>query len=105
MSKNEKEVNVFCAAMLSGLSISAAHATNAEQVKSSFVYSSYAQTKYPLVFNHGMAGFNRVGTDTLGLDYWYQILPDLARNGGNVWATRVSPLTQQKCVVNNLPSK
>ena len=38
-----------------------------------------------------MAGFNRVGTDTLGLDYWYQILPDLARNGGNVWATRVSP--------------
>ncbi|KCY38352.1 triacylglycerol lipase domain protein, partial [Acinetobacter baumannii 1288284] len=43
--------------MLSGLSISAAHATNAEQVKNSFVYSSYAQTKYPLVFNHGMAGF------------------------------------------------
>jgi len=38
-----------------------------------------------------MAGFNRIGTDTLGLDYWYQILPDLARNGGNVWATRVSP--------------
>ncbi|MEX7542196.1 esterase/lipase family protein, partial [Acinetobacter baumannii] len=77
--------------MLSGLSVSATHATNAEQVKSSFVYSTYAQTKYPLVFNHGMAGFNRVGTDTLGLDYWYQILPDLARNGGNVWATRVSP--------------
>jgi len=81
----------FCAAILSGLSISATHATNAEQVKSSFVYSNYAQTKYPLVFNHGMAGFSRVGTDTLGLDYWYQILPDLARNGGNVWATRVSP--------------
>lgn len=81
----------FCAAILSGLSVSATHATNAEQVKSSFVYSTYAQTKYPLVFNHGMAGFNRVGTDTLGLDYWYQILPDLARNGGNVWATRVSP--------------
>ena len=35
--------------MLSGLSVSAAHATNAEQVKNSFVYSSYAQTKYPLV--------------------------------------------------------
>ncbi|TPT36239.1 triacylglycerol lipase, partial [Acinetobacter baumannii] len=49
--------------MLSGLSVSATHATNAEQVKSSFVYSTYAQTKYPLVFNHGMAGFNRVGTD------------------------------------------
>ena len=39
----------FCAAILSGLSVSATHATNAEQVKSSFVYSTYAQTKYPLV--------------------------------------------------------
>lgn len=56
----------FCAAILSGLSVSATHATNAEQVKSSFVYSTYAQTKYPLVFNHGMAGFNRVGTDVSG---------------------------------------
>ncbi len=25
------------------------------------------------------------------MDYWYQITPDLARNGANVWATRVSP--------------
>ena len=32
-----------------------------------------------------------VGSDPLGVDYWYQILPDLARNGANVWATRLSP--------------
>lgn len=38
-----------------------------------------------------MSGFIRIGTDQLGLDYWYQILPDLARNGSDVWATRVSP--------------
>lgn len=36
-----------------------------------------------------MSGFIRVGTDPIGLDYWYQILPNLARNGANVWATRV----------------
>src|SRR5690606_27557648 len=50
-----------------------------------------ARPHYPIVFAHGMAGFIRVGTDQFGLDYWYQLLPDLARNGGNVWATRVSP--------------
>lgn len=53
--------------------------------------STYAKTRYPIVFSHGMTGFIRIGTDTLGVDYWYQILPDLARNGGNIWATRVSP--------------
>ena len=87
----KRNLILTCAVMLSGLSIAVAHATNAEQTTSSFIYSSYAQTKYPMVFTHGMAGFSRVGTDTLGVDYWYQILPDLARNGGNVWATRVSP--------------
>ena len=39
-----------------------------------------------------MAGFITVGADPLGVDYWYQILPDLARNGASAWATRVSPL-------------
>lgn len=75
---------------------SQAQASNTEQYKSSFVISSYAKTKYPLVFAHGMAGFNRVGTDLLGLDYWYQIVPDLARNGANVWTTRVSPLNSSE---------
>lgn len=61
------------------------------QAKASYVTSNYAKTKYPLVFVHGMSGFSRLGSDQIGLDYWYQILPDLARNGSNAWATRVSP--------------
>ncbi len=63
----------------------------ASQIKSNYVASNYAKTKYPLVFAHGMGGWIRAGTDELGVDYWYQILPDLARNGANPWATRVSP--------------
>ncbi len=63
----------------------------ASQIKSNYVASNYAKTKYPLVFAHGMGGWIRAGTDELGVDYWYQILPDLARNGANAWATRVSP--------------
>lgn len=43
-----------------------------------------------------MGGWIRVGTDELGVDYWYQILPDLARNGANAWATRVSPFNSSE---------
>ena len=82
---------LFIAGLIAASTISTSHASNAEQVKSNFVISSYAKTKYPIVFAHGMAGFIRIGTDQFGLDYWYQILPDLARNGANAWATRVSP--------------
>lgn len=82
--------------LLLGLSCSMAHAANTSQIKSNFVISSYAKTNYPLVFAHGMGGWIRAGTDELGVDYWYQILPDLARNGGNVWATRVSPFNSSE---------
>lgn len=54
--------------------------------------SDYAKTKYPIVFMHGMFGFTRLGFDTFGVDYFYQVLPDLARNGANVFAAQVSPL-------------
>ena len=67
-----------------------AQASLATQVKASS-NSTYAKTKYPIVFVHGIAGFSRVGNDQLGVDYWYQILPNLARNGANTWAARVSP--------------
>lgn len=66
-------------------------ASQTSQIQAKFAISQYAKTKYPLVFAHGMGGWIRAGTDELGVDYWYQILPDLARNGANVWATRVSP--------------
>ncbi|WP_180093055.1 MULTISPECIES: triacylglycerol lipase [unclassified Acinetobacter] len=54
--------------------------------------ANYAKTKYPIVFTHGMFGFTRIGFDSFGMDYFYQILPDLARNGANTFAAQVSPL-------------
>lgn len=61
------------------------------KVKADYISSDYAKTKYPIVLVHGMSGFSRLGTDGLGIDYWYQIVPDLARNGGNIWTSSVSP--------------
>ncbi len=78
------------------IGISTSYASNATQVKSSFVISNYAKTKYPIVFVHGVAGFSRVGSDPMGVDYWHQILPNLARNGANVWATRLSPFNSNE---------
>ena len=81
--------------LLAGTCLSTQASTQASQVTAK-ASSQYAKTQYPIVFAHGMAGFIRVGTDQFGLDYWYQILPDLARNGGNVWATRVSPFNSSE---------
>lgn len=53
--------------------------------------SDYAKTKYPILMVHGWLGWSRIGTDTIGLDYWYQILPDMARNGSTVFAAQLSP--------------
>ena len=81
--------------LLAGTCLSTQASTQASQVTAK-ASSQYAKTQYPIVFAHGMAGFIRIGTDQFGLDYWYQILPDLARNGGNVWATRVSPFNSSE---------
>lgn len=54
--------------------------------------ATYTKTKYPIVFNHGMFGFTRLGTAEFGLDYFYRVLPDLASNGATVYASQVSPL-------------
>lgn len=87
---------VLTASLLMAATCFTAHAsTQASQVTAK-VSSQYAKTKYPIVFSHGMAGFIQIGTDQFGLDYWYQILPDLARNGANVWATRVSPFNSSE---------
>ena len=85
----------FIASLMSLSAFSQVQAGNAIQVKTN-ASSSYAKTKYPVVFSHGMAGFITVGTNDFGLDYFYQILPDLARNGANVWATRVSPFNSSE---------
>ncbi|KHF78787.1 Lipase precursor [Acinetobacter sp. neg1] len=67
-------------------------ASGLQHVTSKYVISNYAETKYPIVFNHGMFGFTHLGPSAFGMDYFYQILPDLARNGATVYATQVSPL-------------
>lgn len=86
---------LFIAGLISLSIIGQVQAGNATQVNSK-VSSSYAKTQYPVVFSHGMSGFITVGTEDFGLDYFYQILPDLARNGANVWATRVSPFNSSE---------
>ncbi len=67
-------------------------ASGLQSVTSNYVKSDYAKTKYPIVFNHGMFGFTQLGPSAFGMDYFYQVLPDLARNGATVYATQVSPL-------------
>jgi len=53
---------------------------------SATVTSNYAQTKYPVVLAHGMAGFSNI----VGFDYWYGISPNLIANGGKVFETQVA---------------
>jgi triacylglycerol lipase len=50
------------------------------------VKANYAQTKYPIVFAHGMAGFSQIGP----IDYWYGIPVDLTANGAKVFVTQVA---------------
>lgn len=71
-------------------------ASNLQLAESRFVVSNYAKTQYPIVFAHGMVGFNHIGFNALGMDYWYQILPDLARNGSTAFATRISPFNSSE---------
>ncbi|QSQ97190.1 triacylglycerol lipase [Acinetobacter indicus] len=88
---------LITAACIAAMTMTTAQA-NSTQAKQYTAKAStqYAKTKYPIVFGHGMAGFIQIGSDPFGLDYWYQILPDLARNGANVWATRVSPFNSSE---------
>lgn len=74
------------------IGISSAQAAAGLQHVAANSSATYAKTKYPIVFTHGMFGFTRIGFDSFGMDYFYQILPDLARNGANTFAAQVSPL-------------
>lgn len=51
-----------------------------------FAASNYAQTKYPIVFAHGMTGFGNIGP----IEYWYRIPGDLRKNGATVYVTTES---------------
>lgn len=54
--------------------------------------STYARTQYPIVLAHGLFGFGSL----VGVEYFYGIAPDLARNGANVWTTRVSTMNSSE---------
>lgn len=82
---------LLCIGLLCTASLSSHAAITPKKVESPFVTSDYAKTKYPIVFAHGLLGFITLAPNTFALDYWYQILPDLARNGANTWATSMSP--------------
>jgi triacylglycerol lipase len=56
---------------------------------SATVTSNYAQTKYPLVMAHGLAGFTAIGGLSIG-QYFYGINSDLTANGARVFATQVA---------------
>lgn len=86
MKKSLFGIGVLCA-----MSWSSHAAITPQKIESPFVTSDYAKTKYPIVFAHGLMGFITLAPNTFALDYWYQILPDLARNGANTWATSMSP--------------
>ena len=86
-----KTAAVLSAAAFSfGLSSVTQAAPNVQSVTAKAT-SDYAKTKYPILMVHGWLGWSRIGTDTVGLDYWYQILPDMARNGSTVFAAQLSP--------------
>lgn len=94
MMKNKKTTLILSSvlALSASIGMSQTQAKDGLQQVTTTAKSDYAKTQYPIVFTHGMFGFTRLGFDAFGLDYFYQILPDLARNGATVFATQVSPL-------------
>lgn len=89
MLKNKSLVAIATLALGLTLTSTGHSAVNTSNVKAT---STYAKTKYPILFVHGFFGFDRLGGDTFGMDYFYQVLPDLARNGASVYAAQVSPV-------------
>ena len=88
---------LMASTLLTHQTISAAEPISVKPVTSnSWFKTDYAKTKYPIVFAHGLTGFIRLGTESFGLDYFHQILPDLAKNGASPWPTRVSPFNSNE---------
>ena len=54
--------------------------------------AGYTQTKYPIVLNHGIMGFD----DILGIDYFYRIPTNLSKDGARVYVTSVSSVNSSE---------
>ncbi|RJS93380.1 triacylglycerol lipase [Salinisphaera sp. Q1T1-3] len=48
--------------------------------------SGYTATQYPIVLVHGLFGFDSAA----GIDYWFDIVENLQKDGANVYVTSVS---------------
>ena len=94
-SKLKTTIFASCCVVTVGLSSSLQAAPKVLQINQKVpATSDYAKTNYPILMVHGWLGWSKIGTNTIGMDYWYQILPDLARNGANVFAAQLSPAHQ-----------
>lgn len=90
MNKTKKIALAGLTALSFGLVSETHSSAGILQIKET-VKSDYAKTQYPIVMTHGWLGWSRIGNDSFNIDYWYQILPDLARNGATVFAAQISP--------------
>ena len=92
--KMRKTKNILALSLCSALCLGFGSQTQASQgllqIKET-AKSDYAKTRYPIVMVHGWLGWSRIGNDSFNIDYWYQILPDMARNGTTVFAAQLSP--------------
>ena len=94
-----KKYGLLCAGLIAAAT-SVGSTANAQEVKDlaihqptpNFVLGSSAKTQYPIVFAHGLFGFGSIA----GINYFYNILPDLARNGADVWAAQMSTLNSSE---------
>ncbi|NHB58062.1 triacylglycerol lipase [Acinetobacter sp. 194] len=90
MKKIKTATFIGATLLATGLSSDVQAAAGILQIKET-VKSDYAKTQYPIVMTHGWLGWSRIGNDSFNIDYWYQILPDMARNGSTVFAAQISP--------------
>lgn len=77
-------MNKLLTLALAGLG--AAALSSSASAWSLFGPNTYAKTKYPIVFAHGLSGFANIGP----IEYWHGIPADLAANGGTSYVTQVS---------------
>ena len=92
-TSNKKSKFAKIASLALGLTFAgSAYSAAGLQTAAANQYATYAKTKNPIVLVPGMFGFTRLGTSGFGMDYFYQVLPDLARNGATAFTAQVSPL-------------
>lgn len=94
MMKNKKMTIILSSilALTGSFAMTQSQAAAGLQTIAADKYATYAKTKNPIVMVPGMFGFTRLGTSAFGMDYFYQVLPDLARNGATAFTAQVSPL-------------